>query len=344
MATIPDSMLGQSSAAFKATISNLEPVNKYTVRWKGALVDIPVYWVSISAPRNNLWNVRVKPWLGQHIHEQELPKDFWENVDVEAHSTLRLINQFLTNNPDRKDALAYFARGEPQKMNEPLVCTPSGKVLNGNQRLCVYRELYVTDQGKYDHLSHAYLAILPTEGTKADERKVESEYQLEGLRTGYFDWVQQGLQDIEDAMYESPESIADRTNRTSSEVKESIRKISIADEFLEFVGRPECWQDLRTEYKVLQAIKALDANLNGGNKNIKSEQDRKKLKRLSFQVMSEPESTSGKGTTAHKLVGMFAKELHNLEVPSDTEAPRGNAQPVDIDPLCGTNRDRRGNW
>ena len=336
MVTIPDDMLGQGSAAFKATISNLEPVNTYQRKWKGVLVDLDVFRVSISAPRNNLWNVRVKPWLGQHIYENDLPKDYWIDIDEEAHTTLRLINDFLTKNPDRKDALNYFKRGELQLMNEPLVCTPSGKVLNGNQRLCVYRELFVTDQGKYEHLGHAYVAILPTEGSKADERKLESEFQQEGLQDVYFDWVQQGLQDAEDVMSESPESIADRTNRTAADVKESIRRITLADEFLEYIGRPECWQDLRTEYKVTQAISTLDSNLIGKNKNIKTPDDREKLKQLSFQVMSKPESLSGKGTSAHLAIGMFANTLHQLEMPSDVPSHQEEVQSEDLDPLLQT--------
>jgi hypothetical protein len=333
MVRIPDDMLGQGSSAFKTTIANLEPENTYQRKWKGVLVDLDVYRVSISAPRNNLWNVRVKPWLGQYIHEEELPKDYWDDIDEEAHTTMRLVNDFLTKNPDRKDALAYFKRGELQLINEPLVCTPSGKVLNGNQRLCVYRELFVTDQGKYEHLGHAYVAILPTEGSRADERKLESEFQQEGLQDVYFDWVQQGLQDIEDAMSESPESIADRTNRTAADVKESIRKITLADEFLEYIERPECWQDLRTEYKVTQAISTLDSNIHGKNKNIKTTTDIEKLKMLSFKVMSEPDSLTGKGTSAHLAIGMFANTLHELSLPSEVPTRQIEDQTEEVDPL-----------
>jgi len=333
MVNLPDDMLGLSSAAFKQLIENLVPGKGiYDLQWKGHRHELSIYTIPISALRYNLRNVRVKPWLGQYITENDLAEDYWVTVDEEAKSTQRIINGFLTKNPDRKDALKFFKKGESQSINEPLICTPSGKVINGNQRLCVYRELYTLDKGKYSHLEHAYVAILADEGSFSDERKLESAFQLEGLEGVFFDWVQQGLQDLDDTKAgETPEQIAQRTSRTAAEVKESVRKITLSREFLEFCKRPECWQDLRVEFNVTQAIKTLDNQLNG--KHIKSEEDRKKLKFLSFRLMRDSDdATKGKGTSVHILITKLAPELDAIDDPWSSDDTSGEGG-EDVDPI-----------
>lgn len=342
MVNLPDGMLGLSSTAFKQLIDNLDPGKGiYDLQWKGHRYELSIYTIPISALRYNLRNVRVKPWLGQYITENDLAADYWKNTDEEAKSTQRTINGFLTKNPDRKDALKFFKRGEKQSINEPLICTPGGKVINGNQRLCVYRELYALDKGKYSHLEHAYVAILADEGSFSDERKLESAFQLEGLEGVFFDWVQQGLQDFDDTEAgETAEQIAQRTSRTAADVKESVRKITLSREFLVFCERPECWQDLRVEFNVTQAIKTLDNELNGSH--CKGEEDRKKLKILSFIFMRDSEkATKGKGTSVHLLITKLARELDAIDDPWSSDDTSGDGG-EDVDPILQPVKSSKG--
>ena len=45
-----------------------------------------------------------------------------------------------------KTALNYFKNPKNEPIiQEPLIATPDGRVLNGNQRLCVFRELYYSE-------------------------------------------------------------------------------------------------------------------------------------------------------------------------------------------------------
>jgi uncharacterized protein YukE len=65
---------------------------------------------------------------------------------------------------------------------------------------------------------------------------------------------------------------------------------------------------------VTQAIKTLDNELNG--RHIKGEEDRKKLKILSFRIMRDSEdATKGKGTSVHLLIGKLARELDAIDDP-----------------------------
>jgi hypothetical protein len=335
MVNLPDNMLGLGSSAFKQLIGNLDDgKGLYGLMWKGHRNELEVYTVPVSALRYNLRNVRVRPWLGQYVSENKLAEDYWDDVDEEAKSIQRIIHGFLVKNPDRKKCLKFFKRGEEQIINEPLVCTPGGKVINGNQRLSVYRELYTSDKGKYSHLEHAYVAILPNEGAFSDERRLESAFQLEGLEGVPFDWIQQGLQDLADVEGgETTEQVAQRSNRVAADVKKSVRLILLAREFLFFCDRPECWQDLRMEMKVDQAINTLDGQLNG--KYVKTYQDRNKLKEISFNVMRDQDATKGKGTSVHLVIIKAAAELDAIPWGTDdsSEESGDSSKGEDIDPM-----------
>ena len=140
---IDDSYLGKGPAAFKQMLRGLgaTPKSVYDVEWKGNWIQLPVYQISIKDLRYNVYNTRVKPHLFQHIAANSLSDDYFGDIDHASKSTQRMINQFLSKNPDRKAAFAFFKKGNRQEIQQPLVSTPDGKVLNGNQRLCVYREL-----------------------------------------------------------------------------------------------------------------------------------------------------------------------------------------------------------
>ena len=69
MAELPDEYLGKSPNSFKRMRESLgsDPVGNIDIKWKGRLVQIPVYRISIKDLRYNLFNTRIKPHLLQNI-------------------------------------------------------------------------------------------------------------------------------------------------------------------------------------------------------------------------------------------------------------------------------------
>ena len=199
MPKIDDGFLGIGPTAFTSKFKTLglKKQSTYEIKWKGTHHKLPVYKISIKDLRYNLFNTRVKPHLKQYISENNHPDDYFQKIDKDKTSTQRLIHQFLEKNPDRNDALKFFREGNLPVAQEPLVSTIDGRLINGNQRLCCYRELFITDPGKYDYLQTAYVAFLPDNGTFEDERVLEASFQDTKLSPNMFDWVQQGLWLIE---------------------------------------------------------------------------------------------------------------------------------------------------
>jgi len=330
MVTIDDSYLGLGPTAFNNMFSNLGAQREgwYNVIWKGQNKKLPIYMISVKHLRYNLFNTRVKPHLEQYISENDKTKGHFENIDKDCTTTQRLVNTFLSKNPDRNEALKAFREGLEQVVQEPLIATPDGRLINGNQRLCCYRELYSKDPGKYAHLQTAYVAFLPDNGTYEEERDLEATFQDTKLQGSMFDWVQQGLwlnEKLEDL---TAAQIGKIIGKNESDIKSHIHRIQLAEEFLEAIGKPRHWVELRDEMNLTQAFKTLQSELT----KFKTKAQRNKLKKIAFKWMEDPDTaTKGKGTSVHLMIGKAAKRLGQVKLKPTPKPPTPDVG--DLDPL-----------
>ena len=107
---IDDSYLGLGPTAFNNMFANLGAQSEgwYNVTWKGQNKKLPIYMISVKHLRYNLFNTRLKPHLEQYISENDKTKEYFDNIDKDCTTTQRLVNTFLSKNPDRKEALKAF--------------------------------------------------------------------------------------------------------------------------------------------------------------------------------------------------------------------------------------------
>jgi len=308
--TLPDEMLGLGPDAFMAMQKNSTQQSKssYNVKWQGSNKLIPVYLINIKSLRYNLWNTRVKPHLTQYISKEGQAEDYFRTVDRDSIQIQKLINNFLKKNPDRIDALKFFKKPlNIPEIQEPLIATPDGRVLNGNQRLCVFRQLFHEDSSKYGHLQMAYVAILPNEGTLQQERDLEATFQDTKLAAIMFDWIQQGLWlKDERAKGKNAAQIGKIIGKSENEVNGLLRRITLGEEFLEKIGKVGFWVELRDKMQLTQAFKTLDEQLG----KMKTLADRNALKQGSFKLMEDTDGASkGKNTSVHLLIIKVAKSI-----------------------------------
>src|SRR5205823_478248 len=68
---------------------------------------------------------------------------------------------------------------------EPLIVDENGFVINGNRRLCAWRNLFHQDNAKWGHFSHVDLVVLPHADDKEIDR-LEGKLQVEkDIRADY---------------------------------------------------------------------------------------------------------------------------------------------------------------
>lgn len=328
---LPDNYLGNGPTKFitKFNSTNSKKKSTYEIKWKGVHHELPVYMISIKDLRYNLFNTRVKPHLKQYISENSHKDDYFKKIDKDKISTQRLIHDFLSKNPDRKEALKFFRDGNRPVAQEPLISTIDGRLINGNQRLCCYRELYLSDPGKYDYLQTAYVAFLPDNGTYDEERALEASFQDTKLQGNMFDWIQQGLWLIEQIKEggKQPKEIAQTIGKTTKDITSHINRIYLAQDFLTYIEKPEYWVALRDEMNLDQAFKTLQVELS----KIKIQSDRDKLRKMAFKIMEDPEmATKGKGTSVHLQIQKISKNLSTFEIKKPKISPKKSIHSDDI--------------
>ena len=318
MPHLSDDFLGMGPAAFKQMRKNLnqEKIGVYDVQWKGSTIQLSVFKISIKDLRYNLFNTRIKPHLLQYVAKNSLAKNYFLTTDKDALSVQRMVNGFLRKNEDRKPALKFFKNPKNQPVaQEPLVSTIDGRVLNGNQRLCVFRQLYDGNSSKYSHLQTAYVAFLPDNGTYDDERDLEATFQDTKLQAVKFDWIQSGLWALEETKKpgRTPAKVGETLGISEAEVLHQIQRIELAREFLKYIGQEEFWYTLRT-MNLLQAFKTLATEQN----KLKSKSERDALKSGSFAFMKDPKKAGGAvGRSVHLLIGDLAKNLDDFVFETD---------------------------
>ena len=334
---LPDEKLGYGPDAFIAMkkSNKQNKVSSYNVKWQGSNIQIPVFLIDISHLRYNLWNTRVKPHLTQYVSKEGQADEYFSSVDKDSLEIQRLINGFLKLNPDRIEALKYFKKPlNIPEIQEPLVATPDGRVLNGNQRLCVFRELFHEDRSKYGHLQMAYVAILPEKGSLQQERDLEATFQDTKLAAVMFDWIQQGLWIWDERIKgKSAAQIGKIIGKSEMDVNGLLRRIILGEEFLQGEGKEGFWVELRDTMQLTQAFKTLDEQLG----KMKTLQQRNALKKWAFIMMADPDGASkGKGTSVHLLIIKSAKTIlaGELEIVIDPPIvpPSKKKNPL-LDPL-----------
>lgn len=186
----------------------------------------------------------IKDLLCYNVNNGRLAMDVreWEKVngrmlDGTIPEDYEIIRQMLLNlDRDKTSLLKEDIRKKNQM--EPGVITHDGFVVNGNRRMAVLEELHGEEPtGKWLFLE---AVRLPSTITEKDIWKIEAGLQLSKDKIAEYHPVNELLkikQGIEARL--SPEEIAAAMyGRTAEEIKESLKRLELIDDFLDFFDQP----------------------------------------------------------------------------------------------------------
>jgi len=325
--SLSDDYYGISSPEFEDKYKDAESKSSFTVPWKGRNADLSVILVDVKDLRYNHNNGRLKPNLSQYLAENGDKNDISElEIDVAATDWQKELHGFLCSNKERKEAYDFFSKGKKQPTQYPLVSTSDGQVINGNQRLSVFRELHSSDPGKYTHLSHAYVAILDESGNHDEEEKLENFFQAEELDTADFDWIQNGLRDREKISGGMDHKTVGLLlgKRSEAEIVKLQYRILFASQFLISIGKKNCWSWLRDQ--------KLDQATETGSKifiSLKNISERVAFCNAVFPIMENPNSVKGHdGKSVHDIMNVTKDLIRKgmVELPAGSKKKKGKSR------------------
>jgi hypothetical protein len=219
---------------------------------------LPVWTVPITLPRYRLENGRTLSaqleWVATH---KDAGTDFFRRdpESIEAQYIQHtLLKKMMTD-----AGLSELFNDDSVKQDDPLILDHRGYVVNGNRRLCLWRELKIGKPAKYEHFEHLRVAVLPERSPQAIT-KLEVNLQVKrDVRAGY-KWhalahmYRQNKEelDIDDA------AIAELWEVDASDVTEHLKMLESAERFLQSRGKDEQWSEVDGD---LFAFKKLVATL-----------------------------------------------------------------------------------
>jgi hypothetical protein len=146
----------------------LEKRYDYSLQFMGRECILPVWCIPSELPKYRLLNGRTsslqQEWLAKNSIK---PKDFFDS-DPERDEAQKVQHDLLKTLINDADLYPFFKNPE-NKQTEIIILDNLGFVVNGNRRLCTWRELLNEDATKYKHFEYVDVVVLP----KADDRAID---------------------------------------------------------------------------------------------------------------------------------------------------------------------------
>ncbi len=251
------------------SLKDMQTGEKYQVNYRGKYRPLPVIEVPIELPVYRIENIRTKSlqkqWLALH---KELPRDLFVNdpFSIESQEAQHQILKLLV---DKENLFKTFKENDKLQQTDPLICSSDGIIVNGNRRLCAWRELYYNNRTKYAHFQTVRVAVLPDsdpqgmydlEVSLQIHSDMKAEYVWHAIAADYQEKFDLGI-DIN--------VLADKQNKKPEEIHTYIECYNYAAQYLESIGHPDEWMLVDKQWEAFKKIIAGRRSLiNPGDKEL----------------------------------------------------------------------------
>ena len=255
------------------------PESKYPIEIMGKMKQIPVISVRIEFPVYRLANGRTKSlqlvYLSTH---KDKARDLFTNDhdSFEAQSTQ---HELLYKLAKEEDLLTTFKDEELEQV-DPILCTDTGVVLNGNRRLCAWRSLYYDDPHKYKHFETISIAVLPPLDEKAIS-EIEKRLQIQKTMRAEYHWHTKALMVEEDLKKGDKDiEVAKSYGMKKKDMLTLVEARKFADQYLRHIGFPDEWSRVDKSYYAFESVVT-------GSKKILDTNERELFKKLAFDLIGK---------------------------------------------------------
>lgn len=293
---------------------------KHKLRFQHEVQALDVYKIPIDLPKYRLANGRTLAAQQEFLAEHpELGQDFFHR-DAELADAQEaqhgILTQMLKSSSTKTDLLRFFSEHQQE---QPLILSRDGFVVNGNRRLCAFRNLYYGDKSRYGHFAHLDAVILPA----CDERDIdelEASLQIQPDIKQDYTWTAQALMlRVRQERYGySDKDLAVLFEMDVKEVRNMLDLLALADAYLEERRKPHHYGDVDKAEYAFQTLQKERLRLY-------TEPDKEFLTQLTFCMIDSDEVTGrlyGRIPKVRQYIKPIEQELGNrLDVtPVDTES------------------------
>lgn len=248
--------------------------------FKGKTVSLPILRIPLNLPKYRIANGRTASAQQEWVASKNVQPDFFDGGDSELEEVQIAQHQILKSMIKEEGLLTKF-QNNSHKQVEPILLDENGFVVNGNRRLCCWRELYASDAAMYGHFSHIDAVVLP----HCDEReldRLEAQLQIEKDIRSDYTWDSEAnmmLQKQRLHGFTTPE-LAQLYGKTKREIEDLIAMRELAAEYLRSRGKENAWSEVKGDrYAFQELLKAMSGT--------SSPADREIVKEASFALIDD---------------------------------------------------------
>ena len=122
-------------------------------------MDLPIVRVPIELPKYRLANGRTSSLQAEYLAKNISVRDDIFSGDAELWDAQTAQHELLLLVVKKQDLRKTF-EDPANKQIEPILLDEHGFVVNGNRRLCCWRDLYYQDSSRYGHFAYIDVAVL----------------------------------------------------------------------------------------------------------------------------------------------------------------------------------------
>lgn len=196
--------------------------------FQNANQDFAVHVIPIELPKYRIDNGRTYAAQAQYLANKKLSSDFFEK-DAESDVVQQAQHEILKGMMKDKGLFDYFKTHE---QSNAIILSHEGYVINGNRRLCTWRELFYS--GKYPKFSHLRAIILPPADQK-DIDEMEARLQVHQDIKADYTWTSTALmlRNRKAAYNYSIGLLAKLFEMSEGDVEELLDMLTYAETYLE---------------------------------------------------------------------------------------------------------------
>ncbi len=241
---------------------------KYPVNYQGKYQPLDVIEVRIESLVYRIENIRTKnlqkEWIAQH---PDISKDFFtrDSYSIEVQEAQ---HELLKKLADKEKLLSSFKK-EGLQQTEALIVSDTGVVVNGNRRLCVWRELYYSNPEKYKYFEMVRVAVLPNHD-KTGMYDLEVELQIQSNMKAEYAWhsIAADCKEKTDKGIDVGR-IAKKQGKSSEDINMLIECYDYASEYLESIGHADEWSMVdKQEFAFKKIVQGKHILNNPGDKEL----------------------------------------------------------------------------
>lgn len=241
---------------------------------------LPVLRVPIDLPKYRVLNGRTATLQEEWLALNEGYDDDFFTKDPERLEAQKVQHDLLKKLVDGAGLLSSFKAGKKQE--EYIILDAKGFVINGNRRLCAWRELFYSGNSDFKHFSHIDVVVLPESDDKSID-KLEAKLQVERDIKDDYSWHAQALMMQKRKSFHnlSDKELAEFYDRREIDIRQSLEMLQYAQKWLESISKTKQWSLVTDKSYAFEAIVR-------NRKKLSNVSDTKLFEDVSFVLLDDP--------------------------------------------------------